>query len=368
MRRIIELGLILAVSFLSLGSLAGAAEAVPYILGGIILCCLSLLSRSLWPGAVLAGVYGLIWLRFPGIAIGAPLLCYGLLQRNRWLAALPLVTLAAVFEPVFLTGALLALWMSHQEMRSRQGEQAYYAMRDDFVQNEILQHRILKEEESNHEKNLEIAVLRERNRISREIHDSVGHTISAALLQIEALKIFAQEPVKGKLAALSDALSRGMEEVRQSLHNLHNESISLAVEVARLTASMEDAYHITKTIQLDDTVPMSVKQAMLSLLREALTNIRRHSDATEIRISLRDLPRHYTITVKDNGSAKAVRSGIGLSSMEEMSRSLGGVFSRGWSEGFFVHMAVPKEPADGSPDRTEMPEDQAESSPGEEQQ
>lgn len=343
MRRIIELSLVLAVSCISLGTAAGAAEAVPYILGGIILCCLSLLSFSPRSGAVLAGVYFLIWLLFPGLSIGAPLLCYGLFQKNRWLSGVALATVVFVPKPVFFIASLLALWMSWQELRSRESEQAYYTMRDDFVQNEILQHRILKEEESNHEKNLEIAVLHERNRISREIHDSVGHTISAALLQIEALKVSAEGPVKDKLSALSNALSRGMEEVRRSLHNLHNESISLAVEVARLTAPLEETYQITKTIQIDDAVPMPVKQAMLSLLREALTNIRRHSDATQIRVMLRDLPQHYTITVKDNGSQKAIQSGIGLSSMEEISRSLGGVFSRGWSEGFFVHMAVPKE-------------------------
>lgn len=351
MRRIIETLLILLLCLLTMGSIPVVAGELPVVLASIILSYLAIFSGVRHLEWLAAGVYLGIWIFQSQAAVLAPLLVYALLQRTRPLAVLPLGISLATGDPRVIMTGLAGLWLSWQEIRSREREKAYLAMRDDFVQNEILQHRILKEEELNHQKNLEIAVLRERNRISREIHDSVGHTISAAILQIEAMKITAKDPVKSRLTGLSEALAAGMDEVRTSLHNLHSESISLQAEISRLIEPMAGGYEIIRSIGLDDAAPVAVKRAMLTLVREALTNIRRHSDADTVRIILRELPRHYTITVKDNGSPSPVKSGMGLISLDELSRSLGGSLSHGWSDGFFVHMTLPRQEAE-NPENT----------------
>lgn len=355
MRRFIETILILGLCLIPLGSAPAVAAALPLIMAAIILTNLILFSPIPYLDLGLAILYVVLWRLWPPLALFSPMLAYALLQRSRILSLVPLLAALMPVQLIPLLLVLLALWMSWQEQAAREREKAYYLMRDDFVQNEILQHRIQKEEELNHEKNLEIAVLQERNRISREIHDSVGHTISAALLQIEAMKLSCEEPVRSRLDTLSQALAKGMEEVRRSLHNLHNESISLRSELDRLIEPMRAKYQIQQSVQLDDTAPLPVKRAILTLLREALTNIRRHSDATAIRITLRELPRHYSITVKDNGSKQPVKLGIGLVSLEELSRSMDGVFSHGWSDGFYVHLVLPKS---GTP-----PTDSAERNP-----
>ena len=342
MRRFIETVLLLFLCFIPLGSAAEVAERMPMVLAAVSLAFLTLYSPLRRSEYALGALFVLLWILVPEAAFFAPLMAYGLLQKNRPLVLVPILITLLPFHPVSFVLSGLAVWMAWQELSSREREQAYFAMRDDFVQNELLLLRVRQEEALNHEKNLEIAVLQERNRISREIHDSVGHTISAALLQIEALKLSAQEPARTRLDYLSKALASGMEEVRNSLHNLHSESISIHSEISRLTESLAQSYEIDERIQIEDA-PLPVKRAMLALVREALTNISRHSDATKIRILLRELPRHYTVTVKDNGSQKPVKTGIGLSSMEEMSRSLGGVFTHGWSDGFFVHMTIPRE-------------------------
>ncbi len=348
MRRFIETLLLLLLCLIPLADLRQVADAIPVILPALSLAWLILYSPIRWSEYLLAALYLGLWLLEPTAALLAPLPAYGLVQKNRWLSLAPLILTLIPVRPYTLLVALLALWLAWHEQTSRRREAAYLRMRDDFTQNERLQHRIRQEEALNHEKNLEIAVLQERNRISREIHDSVGHTISAALLQIEAMKLSAEGPARDRLDRLSAALASGMEEVRRSLHDLHSGSISLQTEIDRLTEDMAGRYTIETHITLDEETPLAVKRAALALVREALTNITRHSDATAIQILLRELPRHYTVTVKDNGSHRPVRLGIGLSSMEEMARSLGGVFSHGWSQGFFVHMTLPRPASAGT--------------------
>ena len=342
MRRLIETCLILMLSLIPFGSLAPVSDHLPVILIGVSLCWLILFSPGERFSYAMAALYLMLWILFPDMYLAAPLMAYALFQQKRLLTLLPVLILIFPLHAVNLLVLAAAVWMSYTELECRKQNKEYLVMRDDFVQNDILQRRILKEEELNHQKNLEIAILKERNRISREIHDSVGHTISAGLLQIEAMKITAPEALKEKLSGLSEALSKGMEEVRKSLHNLHNESVSLKAEIDELIRPMGTGYHISLTLGMDEEVPIQIKRAVLSMLREALTNISRHSDANEIRIIVRELPQHYTVTVKDNGSKHEIKQGLGLSSMEEMARSLGGVFTRGWSEGFFVHMTLPK--------------------------
>ena len=347
MRRIIETCLILILSCIPLESLAHVADLLPVILLGVSMSYLLLFITIKYADYLIATIYVGLWFLFPELYLIAPLMAYGFFQRNKKLGLLPLLMSFFPIRFLYLFFCLVALWLSGHELQAREKEKAYLIMHDDFVQNEILQRRIIKEEEINHQKNLEIAILKERNRISREIHDSVGHTISAGILQIEAIKLSAPDPLKNKLTGLSQAMSKGMEEVRRSLHNLHNESISLKSEIEELTSSMATGYDIVTSIQMEETVPIEVKRAFISMLREALTNISKHSDASEIKIILRELPKHYTATVKDNGSPKTITIGLGLASMEEMARSLGGVFSKGWSDGFFVHMTLPKTKTDG---------------------
>lgn len=342
MRRLIETTLMLLLSGIALGTMEQAADVIPVIITVIVLANLTLFSPLKYIEYVTAAVFLTLYFFQPVTGVFSPLMGYALFQRRPWLALVPL---AAILPIHFSTLVLfiLAIWLAWQAQYCEMQEKRYIAMRDDYAQNEILQSRIQQEEALSHEKNLEIAVLKERNRISREIHDSVGHTISGAILQLEAMKITADAAQKERLAKVSDSMARGMEEIRASLHNLQSDSISLKAELEALTEPMKASYQITITMQMDEAVPLEVKRAIRNLVREALTNIRKHSDATEIRIVLRELPRHYTAGVKDNGSETKRQDGLGLSTQEEAARSLGGVFSSGWSDGFYVHMAIPKD-------------------------
>lgn len=81
-----------------------------------------------------------------------------------------------------------------------------------------------------------LATLRERNRIAREIHDNVGHMLSRSILQMGALiTIHKEEPLHGQLAGVGETLNQAMNSIRESVHDLHDESIDLRQSIAEAT-------------------------------------------------------------------------------------------------------------------------------------
>lgn len=285
---------------------------------------------------ILSGIFSPVTLFF------SPLLSYSLYQRDPRLSLIPLASgfFCQSIEITFIHG--LALWLSHQEQFSRRRRGEYFRLQNDYKEKEYLQRLVAKEQNINYEKNLEIAILMERNRISRELHDSIGHTLSAALLQMEALKIMAPKDLRPRIEQIRNALSQGMTEIRASLHNLHNTSFSLENEIQKLMKPLSSRFQVNLDSQILEP-PLEVKRFILTMVRECLTNVTKHSDGEVVDIILRDLPKNYTVTIKDNGHEKERGKGIGLLNMEESARSLGGFLSYGYSGGFFVHLNLPKE-------------------------
>lgn len=133
-----------------------------------------------------------------------------------------------------------------------------------------------------------VATLQERNRIAREIHDSLGHSLTALNLQLEtALKLWQTNPTQAQtfLAEAKRLGSTALQDVRHSVGSLRATPLqgrSLADAIASLA---EDFYQTTNTrpayhIQLDDAVPVEVSTAIYRIIQEALTNTCKHAAAT----------------------------------------------------------------------------------------
>ncbi|MCF6460386.1 hypothetical protein C3E88_04925 [Clostridium sp. Cult3] len=197
------------------------------------------------------------------------------------------------------------------------------------------------------EKNIHIAILTERNRIAREIHDSIGHGISSSILQVEALKIISSEDkVKKNLDTLQETLKSGMEEIRKSIHNLYNESFDLESQVQKLCNEIP-TIDIELTYRIEDNLGYDLKFNILSVVKEGITNCIKHSNASKLKISLLEQPKFYSIVIKDNGSdfnEKAFLSskGIGLISIKEIADRHNGFVNCKFDEGFRIHLTLMK--------------------------
>lgn len=199
---------------------------------------------------------------------------------------------------------------------------------------------------------IHLATLQERNRIAREIHDNVGHMLSRSILQMGALQtIHKEEPLHGQLVAINDTLSQAMNNIRESVHDLHNESLDLKQALREVTDEFRDKYEIAFTYDMSAAVPRNVKYCFLAITKEALANVVRHSNATRVSLYFCEHPGFYQMLVEDNGTdikvkeaqiAKAQVSGIGLSNMRERVEALGGTIAFLTDKGFEIRISVPK--------------------------
>ncbi len=182
------------------------------------------------------------------------------------------------------------------------------------------------------------ATLEERNRIAREIHDSLGHSLTALNLQLEtALKLWQSNPSKAQnfLARAKELGSKALQDVRQSVstmrsHPLHSESLEQAIAVLN-----EDFYRSTGVapicqIDLAYTLPPEISTAFYRIIQESLTNISKYADATQVTLELTTTKTSLYLIIQDNGRGfdlEQNRTGFGLQSMRDRTLAIGGEFN-----------------------------------------
>ncbi len=194
-----------------------------------------------------------------------------------------------------------------------------------------------------HDNEIEMATLNERNRIAREIHDNVGHLLSRSILQLGALQtVYKEEPLASSLKQVEATLGESMDNIRRSVHRLHNESIDLQRAVKELIDA-NGGYAVQLDYDVSPDLPRGIKYAVLSIVTEAFENVRKHSDGTRIWITIMEHPAFYQLIFRDDGHPGAINeSGIGLHNMRSRIEELGGSISFGAENGFRIFANIPK--------------------------
>lgn len=179
------------------------------------------------------------------------------------------------------------------------------------------------------------AALQERNRIAREIHDSLGHTLTAQSIQLENALLFCSasaEKTKGFLHEGKQLGAKALKEVRQSISTLRADPLQGRSLQAAIAALIQDFYRLTNiqpnsTIYLTYPVSMEVSIAIYRIVQEALINVSKHSRATQVTILLQAKTGLLHLTIDDNGrdfNPKQNTTGFGLEGMRERTTALGG--------------------------------------------
>lgn len=204
---------------------------------------------------------------------------------------------------------------------------------------------------------VELATLAERARIAREIHDNVGHLLTRATLQVEALRVVhADEPrVQADFADVGATLGEAPDTVRASVHALRDDSVDLSVQMRKVVADVTAAASLA--VELDvrcDRVPPNACSCLLAVTREALSNVLRHAAAERVVLRCVEHPGFFQLEVTDDGTARsaggaaaggaAASTGMGLASMRERVEALGGTFWAGpcADGGWRIFVTVPK--------------------------
>jgi len=198
-----------------------------------------------------------------------------------------------------------------------------------------------------------MATLKERNRIAREIHDNVGHMITRVIVQLQAIKIINKDPAVGQqLESVSQTLDLAMTSMRKSVHELHDDSIDLSIGINDITSAIKDRFDVKVHTSIESPADNALKNAVLGIIKEAVTNISKHSKGDKVVIEFVENVSFWRVKVFDNGSNPVCeydltgtdsRSGIGLNNIASRAASLKGranVISG--PEGFTVLVTIPK--------------------------
>lgn len=185
------------------------------------------------------------------------------------------------------------------------------------------------------------STLQERTRIAREIHDSLGQVLAAQSIQLENAALFLEMDLAKSRTSLVTARQLGrtaLKEVRQSVATLRVEPFqgkSLEEAINQILENFSQATGMLPAIVLNvrQTLPLEMRTVLYRILQEALTNIGRHSYATQVTIQVQEKPHKgknaINLTVIDNGQGfdpEQDAVGFGLQCMRERAIALDGEF------------------------------------------
>lgn len=187
------------------------------------------------------------------------------------------------------------------------------------------------------------AEIAERNRIARDLHDHLGHDLTGAMLGVQAIEYLSDEEQKQAiLVQVKQRLERSTSMLRETVHDL--------TPVARFGANQLEFIaneYLRGLITFNKSgnmalVPVHLWSLLEPCLKEILTNIARHSDATKVDIHLDVTNLIVRLSVQDNGKASDYgQSGTGLRHLKMRARAAGGSISVDVSSGYLVVCVLP---------------------------
>jgi len=187
-----------------------------------------------------------------------------------------------------------------------------------------------------------LAVVEERNRLARELHDSVKQhlfslamTASAIRARFDALQNAPDEldEMVREVETTAQAAQREMTRLIKDLRpgSLQEQGLAMALNDYTLLFGAREHLLIYLEVQGNDALlPPSASEALYRVTQEALHNVARHARATRVDVRLRCIPEHVALTIRDNGigfDTSQPRRGLGLANMEERMMTVGGALS-----------------------------------------
>jgi two-component system sensor histidine kinase DesK len=191
------------------------------------------------------------------------------------------------------------------------------------------------------------AVAQERLRFARDLHDLLGHSLSLIALKSElAGRLAERDPARAReeMADVEAAARRALAEVRDAVSGYRQ--VSLAQALAEARSALSAAGIVLRSPPPGEPLPAAVDAVLGWVVREATTNVLRHSGARTVTVELGTDDDGVTLTVSDDGQGAAGTAGAGLSGLAERVSALGGRLDAGPGDrGFRLVAALPTSPA-----------------------
>lgn len=196
-----------------------------------------------------------------------------------------------------------------------------------------------------------MAETRERNRIAREIHDTLGHTmtgLSAGIDACIAMIDFSVDATKEQLNKISQVARQGIKDIRRSVNKLRPDALEHSGLREALEKMIEETMQVSD-VKIDyecqvDTLKFNQDEEdmIYRVVQESITNAIRHGEAKYIEVRLWKENKWLNLVIKDNGiGCEEIHTGFGLIHIEERIKMLQGTVEYDGSDGFKVTARIP---------------------------
>lgn len=192
---------------------------------------------------------------------------------------------------------------------------------------------------------------RERNRLAREIHDTLGHTLTGISAALDAcITTVEKSPgeTKRQLEVISNVTREGIMEVRRSVRQLRPDALERLTLEHAITKMITDLNSVTNTKIFFDSGKVKLKfaadeeDAIYRVIQESITNAMRHGKASKVWVRIREAGGEIVLTIKDNGAGcKKIEKGFGTRHIEERIDLLNGKVELDGTDGFTVTVKIP---------------------------
>jgi len=288
------------------------------------------------------GLYGAVAIVVPVFSVFLPPLAFDLARQGKIFAAL-LAIPVLLFNPWFIPVLAAAVLFEHIQAEWEDVSGRYTRLMDLHTEQKRALVQKTKELTENQDEAAHLAKLSERNRIARDIHDNIGHVLSRAILQTGAVQARNKdEGLEEPLKSLQETLVGSMESIRGSVHDLKDDSIDLFQAIRKVFEGTD--YEVSLHYDMGEEMPNHVKLCFLTAAKEALTNTMKHSDATEIKVTVQEHPALYQLRIQDNGTRRPREAGegMGLQNIAYRVKGADGYFAFGYEDGFRIFITLPK--------------------------
>ncbi len=197
----------------------------------------------------------------------------------------------------------------------------------------------------------QMAETRERNRLAREIHDTLGHALTGIAAGLDACIMtleVAPELTKKQLNKIRDTAKKGITDVRRSVKKLRPddlERLPFQEALMEMTKNYSESSGMEITFDIfswSNNLRQDQEDVIYRVLQESITNSKRHGHATKVKITIGGNEKYLLIVIADNGQGcEDVKQGFGLKHMRERLELLHGTVHYWSDEGFIVEAMIP---------------------------
>ncbi|WP_423799868.1 sensor histidine kinase [Neobacillus sp. SAB-20_R2A] len=181
----------------------------------------------------------------------------------------------------------------------------------------------------------ELVIKEERSRVSKDMHDTVGHVFTSVIASLDALPFIIKankEAAVSSIQELSQLTRKGLADVRKTIHQLSGDWRDQALTAICQSLIDEFSTHTETIVDFqvsghEAEITDGGKHVLMRSLQESLTNAKRHGQATNITVTLQFTETMILLRIKDNGVGREqIQYGFGLKSMKDRLINLGGSF------------------------------------------